>query len=289
MNCQSFEGIVNELARDQHSDQMQADLRERALVHLDECAACARRLQDERALTHRLQELAREMESLTASARVEEQLLKMFRQTFSMPVSSPARAMNRQRSEVRSQKSEIMGRRNRWIMVAAAVLLIVTGIAGLRRYVGRQSQPGTGRSENAVAQTSPKASQSTVNVGTTNSPTKPKQQLPDKTEHVSRRTNPRPRSRSFTHDGNTSRQVLATTPAAITSDTNREVATHFMPLGYAGPINLQDGGQLVRVELSRSAMLNMGLPVNMDRYGERVKADVLLGADGLARAIRFVQ
>jgi hypothetical protein len=62
-----------------------------------------------------------------------------------------------------------------------------------------------------------------------------------------------------------------------------------MPLGYAGPINLQDGGQLVRVELSRSAMLNMGLPVNMDRYGERVKADVLLGADGLARAIRFVQ
>ena len=29
--------------------------------------------------------------------------------------------------------------------------------------------------------------------------------------------------------------------------------------------------------------------VNMDRYGERVKADVLMGADGLARAIRFVQ
>jgi hypothetical protein len=36
-------------------------------------------------------------------------------------------------------------------------------------------------------------------------------------------------------------------------------------------------------------MLSMGLPVNMDRYSERVKADVLLGADGLARAIRFVQ
>jgi hypothetical protein len=62
-----------------------------------------------------------------------------------------------------------------------------------------------------------------------------------------------------------------------------------MPLAYAGPINLQDGGQLVRVELPRSAMLSMGLPVNMDRYSERVKADVLLGADGLARAIRFVQ
>jgi hypothetical protein len=27
----------------------------------------------------------------------------------------------------------------------------------------------------------------------------------------------------------------------------------------------------------------------MERYGEKVKADVLLSADGLARAIRFVQ
>jgi hypothetical protein len=36
-------------------------------------------------------------------------------------------------------------------------------------------------------------------------------------------------------------------------------------------------------------MVNLGLPVNMDRYGERVKADVLMGSDGLARAIRFVQ
>jgi hypothetical protein len=55
------------------------------------------------------------------------------------------------------------------------------------------------------------------------------------------------------------------------------------------PINLQDGAQVVRVELPRSAMVSLGLPVNMDRYGERVKADVLLGADGLAHAIRFVQ
>jgi hypothetical protein len=31
------------------------------------------------------------------------------------------------------------------------------------------------------------------------------------------------------------------------------------------------------------------LPVNMERYNERVKADVLVSADGLARAIRFVQ
>ena len=284
MNCESFEGIASELARDQNSDQMQANLREGALVHLDECAACARRLQDERALTRCFQEMARDMKSLAVPARVEEQLLKTFLQTFSVPGSSAARAMNRQRSEVRGQRSEIRGRRNRWIMAAAAVLLIVMGVAGLRRYIGRQSQPGSAGSENAVAQTSPKASPSTDNVGTTNS-TKPDKELPG----TVRRANSHRRARSFTSDGKTSPQISATTTTAIANETDSEVATQFMPLGYAGPINVQDGGQLVRVELPRTAMLSMGLPVNMDRYSERVKADVLLGADGFARAIRFVQ
>ena len=53
--------------------------------------------------------------------------------------------------------------------------------------------------------------------------------------------------------------------------------------------NLQDGGQIVRVQLPRAALANFGLPVNMDRYNEKVKADVLLGVDGRAHAIRFVQ
>jgi hypothetical protein len=68
-----------------------------------------------------------------------------------------------------------------------------------------------------------------------------------------------------------------------------EVATEFMPLGYLTAANFQEGGQIVRVELPRAALANFGFPVNMDRYKERVKADVLLGADGLAHAIRFVQ
>ena len=53
--------------------------------------------------------------------------------------------------------------------------------------------------------------------------------------------------------------------------------------------SLQDGGQIVRVELPRSALANFGLPVNMERYNEKVKADVIFGVDGLAHAIRFVQ
>jgi hypothetical protein len=35
-------------------------------------------------------------------------------------------------------------------------------------------------------------------------------------------------------------------------------------------------------------MLSVGLAVSADRVSELVEADVVLGADGLARAIRFV-
>jgi hypothetical protein len=45
---------------------------------------------------------------------------------------------------------------------------------------------------------------------------------------------------------------------------------------------------MVRVEVPRSAMLEVGLAVSADRVSELVEADVVLGPDGLARAIRFV-
>jgi hypothetical protein len=46
---------------------------------------------------------------------------------------------------------------------------------------------------------------------------------------------------------------------------------------------------LVRVELPRSALTSFGIPLDAERTGGRVKADVLLGEDGTARAIRFVR
>ena len=75
----------------------------------------------------------------------------------------------------------------------------------------------------------------------------------------------------------------------VANHVTREIATDFIPVGYMNAAILQDGGQIIRVEMPRSRLASFGLPVNMDRYNERVKADILLGADGLAHAIRFVQ
>jgi hypothetical protein len=62
----------------------------------------------------------------------------------------------------------------------------------------------------------------------------------------------------------------------------------FMPLNAAGDSAPLDGGQMVRVEVSRAALAAFGLPVNGARAGETVKADVLLAHDGTARAIRLL-
>jgi hypothetical protein len=69
-----------------------------------------------------------------------------------------------------------------------------------------------------------------------------------------------------------------------------EVTTDFMPLAYSGvpSTNLQ----VVRLAVPRTALASFGLtpPEPLDRmFTETVLADVLVGDDGLARAVRFVR
>jgi hypothetical protein len=48
-------------------------------------------------------------------------------------------------------------------------------------------------------------------------------------------------------------------------------------------------GKMLRVELPASAMEMVGLPVNEEHLADSVQADVLIGEEGLPRAIRFVK
>jgi hypothetical protein len=66
----------------------------------------------------------------------------------------------------------------------------------------------------------------------------------------------------------------------------REIVTQFFPLLDVAPPF--ERGELLRVTVPASTMRRVGLPVNEDRLDERVYADVLVGEEGLARAIRFV-
>ncbi|HUQ92227.1 MAG TPA: hypothetical protein VM120_11150 [Bryobacteraceae bacterium] len=68
-----------------------------------------------------------------------------------------------------------------------------------------------------------------------------------------------------------------------------ENVTGFIPLRYGKPVEAGETFQILRIQLPRAELLRMGLPVAMDgASNSTVRADVLLGEDGLAKAIRFV-
>jgi len=71
-------------------------------------------------------------------------------------------------------------------------------------------------------------------------------------------------------------------PAAV-----EEVVTDFYPL--VNPAPPFERGRLLRVEVPASAMRMVGLPVHAERLSDPVQADVLVGEEGLPRAIRFVK
>jgi hypothetical protein len=66
-----------------------------------------------------------------------------------------------------------------------------------------------------------------------------------------------------------------------------EVVTDFFPLMDTAPPFQR--GRILRIELPASAMKMVGLPVHEQHLNDPVQADVLVGEEGLPRAIRFVK
>lgn len=256
MNCQKFDHLVSELARGQ---MMAVEQRGEALAHSDACAGCATRLRDEVMLTRGLQSLATEMESSSASPVLEGKLREAFRaQQVVVPMA------------------ERSSRLRYWLAAVAAVLLIVMSVVALRMRTIADSSPRRDIAD-AVAPSNELApsrqEDKKLQVG-----------LVDESEYHAVKVNEPVISKR------PQRQMQDRTPRTqVANHVTQEIATDFIPLSSMNAASFQDGGQIVRVQLPRSALASFGLPVNMDRYNEKVKADVLLGVDGLAHAIRFVQ
>jgi hypothetical protein len=260
MNCQRFEEIVSELGREQL---IQADLRTQALAHSDACPACMVRLRQEETLTRGLQALALEMRATVVTpVDLELRLRQAFRTRESLPWIASTRGYGRY-----------------WLSAAAAVLLIVCSVIAIR---WRSEKPA------------PQVAVEPLHTAPVREPDERVTPAPEIVATVAKgpskpaNANKKP-IRTSLAVRNRRLQPSDTANVAAVNNTQREIATEFMPLGYLNSANLQDGGQIVRVELPRSALANFGIPVNPDRYNEKVKADIVLGVDGLAHAIRFVQ
>lgn len=258
MNCQNFETVVNDLAREQ---MMEASAQDEALRHSDECEMCAERLNNERALTRSLNEFSNAMRGLTVSSQVEQFLLDEFRLQRTNGKVAPIRI-------------------RRWVpLYAAAAAALVFGFAIVvyQAFIGKESQPVVSApSISLPVQPAPAPVTSSTNAPVLASvPTTVKTSSP-----VSRRTRPAKKQPP---------KPISNSEMIAANYSDAEVVSEFIPIGYTTNANVEEGAQLVRVEMPRSAMVRFGMPVNMERYNERVKADLLVSADGLPRAIRFVQ
>lgn len=258
MNCQLFEHVVNDLAQEQ---MMEATVREQATAHSAACPSCARRLDDERELTRKLREYSGAVRAQTASSTLEACLLAEFR---------------KQRVSLATPQATS---RYWWSAIAAAVILAFVSLAASRSSLFITPSQ-TSSSKTAVVDAPAPEPDKLANV------TPAVDQTPASTIEVGVTIKPKQNRKRVSSPRSTTKNSRETIAANLGGE---EITTEFIPIGYANPANVQDGGQLVRIEMPRSAMARFGLPVNMDRFDERVKADVLVGVDGLARAIRFVQ
>jgi hypothetical protein len=266
MSCQDLETIINELARGQMND---ATSRDKAVSHAASCARCAVQLEDQRTLSAGLRRLAAVAADEQAPLRVEASLLATFREQRA--ALAPAVA------------SSSLAPMRRWIYVGAGVAaaVAIVMLLSLTAFRTRETQ-----------QRAPQASEN-PGLASRPAPDQPRQRAvqPPASDNIQRKkpaTNfmPRPQqANSRTNASDEGKRGANDTDQA----TETEIATDFFPLMNRESLTQLDGGHVVRVELPRSALMSFGLPMNMDRANERIKADVVVGNDGLARAIRFVR
>jgi hypothetical protein len=260
MKCQEFEFIARDLARYQlMNGLLEADVRNQALAHAEQCATCAARLADERQLSASLRNWSQADGELGAGAHVESAVLAAFRQ---QPRPSPVAAI------------PLLARRSpwpRWTLAAAAVLLVGLLSWALRNWLPGAPQPPQAISISVNASPAPSASP------VISAPKLLADQLavaapPPKLLRVKARPKrPAPRYRI-------ERYLVES-----------EIATDFMPLTDTSTWPRRERMQAVRLEMPRAVLASFGLPMSFERATEPVEAELLIGADGMARAIRFIQ
>lgn len=260
MRCSDFEPLVFQIARAPSLEDDPAG--RQTLAHAEECKRCAARLAEEQALLAGARTVMADLADLQAPARLEEVLLTAFRKQAAAkrsgsPLLDPARVRLSSPARVRCHWQ--------WIMAAAAALIVVaaSAVAFLRYQSDEVGRLGKLPVVTKVPVTPPAQWYD------------PAKAAPDPGTKMAggrapaRKPNPRRSLKPLTE--------------------HAETTTDYFPLTDEDDLKSLDSAQVVRVELPASALITVGLGVDPNSDAETVKADVLLGQDGLARAIRFVR
>lgn len=266
MKCNDFESVLQELARNQIVD---ASQREQAIAHMDDCVECRSRLDEQRSITSGLRALAEDYEEREAPPRIEAALIESFRRLNGSVVISDKEAPASFRRNTRHYVFRY---------AAAAAILLVLGLAAwqLEGVISREDK------EQATQNTKPERVE----------PQQDKQEVAKENESQDKQivvNNTKPKETRKKYSSNASKRAKKHDPVEKSTLAKNEIMTEFIPLVDFANISELDRGRLLRVQVPRSTLLSFGLPVNEARADEPLIADLLVGDDGLARAIRFVR
>jgi hypothetical protein len=249
MNCNEFELIVIALARKQLMDTVENEL---SLVHAEGCGRCAGRLASERFLIAGARAVIAAIAAEEAPARVEAALLAAFHE-HTLITDRPA-------------VMPISIKMNSWsfwrpVAVAALILISISTVAVFWSYSNSLNQGNEELTGSLSPVELPAPVVAAVEPGS--EIVKPSIiTLPNASLH---RRISRPKSNKA------------------------EEVTEFYPLIEGEDLDTSEVTQVVRVELPASALSAAGLSIGSDVSTVPIKADVALGYDGLARAIRFIR
>jgi hypothetical protein len=264
MNCEDFNNIIDDLA---DYRPMSATIRDAGVSHAALCSECAAKLSNVRAVGGYLMAAAR-AESEVAPASVKENLLLAFGD-FQRQQAIPAHVV------------DISSRRNRrsWIAAAAAVAAVIL-LAMLVSVWRNAATPGTEPQPLQVR--APDTSvPPPVNAAPSGSSPVKENTLAGEPGLTAKNAGRYPR--------NAKRSSRSSDKSIQKYETIAQNAGQFVPLTYLAQGMAMDSGTVVRVELSRAALASLGFTGGVEGSAESVKADVILGDDGVARAIRLVE
>lgn len=67
------------------------------------------------------------------------------------------------------------------------------------------------------------------------------------------------------------------------------VASDFVPVPFTGAIAADDPGMVVRVQLTRASLAELGYPIAEVSSDDLIRADILVGEDGWPRGVKLVR
>lgn len=266
MTCQEFDQIVAELAGDKLSS---ARTRIVALTHVAACEGCNNRLMAEKVLEKELAAVAESDKSQLASVKLKHSLRAAFeaqqKQIAAETVTTNVIRMPVHKSSVRPRWA--------WSLAAAAMVVFAVSV-----FVWRNQQ--TSETRPLIASSSPTPTVTPTASNQSTEPITPQADTALKLDGAGTLSENSTRKKSSRIKGQRSAQAK-----------ENELAANYIPLSYSPGTTLSDESLVVRVEVPRTSLIAMGLPLSLhaDLGSEMVKADLRVGLDGIPLAIRLVR